>query len=618
MPPHHVPSPSTIAAHRHHARTGRGVHAHVRESPPGVETETQGTRGRPIGRAAFFPSLPQPGHTRCCGIALPNKGRLSEETREAVHRRRPRRSTRLDARADASLGGEFEAIFVRAQDISEVSSPTAPPRPGVTGFDLVSESGANSRRCSTSASAAAASSSRRRTTAATESVADLSRAASCVATEASATTARWFELAGHRGSRSCRHPARRRSRCTLGIADVVRGPRLDRLDAARERTARTPTTSPPRRRSRRRRTATRRSRSTAQSVRRTRDGSSRVRAARAASATSSANVRARSARPREGGAAGPQRPDGHRSDELAARSSPCMRWYRRQGITARSPSCARGGRRRHPQRRASARASERRRTRHDRHAARCWRTASDAVGATRRRRSSPEVAAMSHALCSRACAAEGDGVCARVRRGVRRRDARRAREVPRAAVPRPCRGARSRSCARRSSTPRANIARHTVRSCHRRSKSRSGQRPHRAARAARASSAVYAPGGRGRNSSSVLMACVPARVAGVRGSCCNRRPNARAATETRSCSRLPSYRARRVFAAAAPARSAHGVRHGVACLAWTIVGPGNAWIAEAKRQVNSVVGIDSPPGQANCSWWRTGAAVAPITGRAPN
>ncbi|MFN8586726.1 MAG: ATP phosphoribosyltransferase [Candidatus Eisenbacteria bacterium] len=73
-------------------------------------------------------------------IALPNKGRLSEETRELFG------DAGLDVRAassrslTASLGGEFEAIFVRAQDIPEFVADGAAIA-GVTGHDLVEESG---------------------------------------------------------------------------------------------------------------------------------------------------------------------------------------------------------------------------------------------------------------------------------------------------------------------------------------------------------------------------------------------------------------------------------------------------------------------------------------------
>ncbi|HEU4630238.1 MAG TPA: ATP phosphoribosyltransferase [Gemmatimonadaceae bacterium] len=73
-------------------------------------------------------------------IALPNKGRLAEDARELFA------DAGLEVRASgeraltASLGGEFEAIFVRAQDIPEFVADGAADV-GVTGWDLVCESG---------------------------------------------------------------------------------------------------------------------------------------------------------------------------------------------------------------------------------------------------------------------------------------------------------------------------------------------------------------------------------------------------------------------------------------------------------------------------------------------
>jgi ATP phosphoribosyltransferase len=73
-------------------------------------------------------------------IALPNKGRLADETRSLFN------DAGLEVRAageralTASLGGEFEAIFVRAQDIPEFVADGAADA-GVTGWDLVTESG---------------------------------------------------------------------------------------------------------------------------------------------------------------------------------------------------------------------------------------------------------------------------------------------------------------------------------------------------------------------------------------------------------------------------------------------------------------------------------------------
>jgi ATP phosphoribosyltransferase len=73
-------------------------------------------------------------------IALPNKGRLSEETRELFNDAGLEVRSSGERALTASLGGEFEAIFVRAQDIPEFVADGAADA-GVTGWDLVSESG---------------------------------------------------------------------------------------------------------------------------------------------------------------------------------------------------------------------------------------------------------------------------------------------------------------------------------------------------------------------------------------------------------------------------------------------------------------------------------------------
>lgn len=108
---------------------------------------------------------------------------------------------------------------------------------------------------------------------------------------------------------------------------------------------------------------------------------------------------------------------------------------------------------------------------------------------------------------------------------------------------------------------------------------------------------VYAPGGRAAYPSSVLMGAVPARVAGVR--------------EVVLCS--PSGRdglpSQVVLAAAALCGVdrvfAIGGAGAIGAMAYgtqsvprvdRIVGPGNAYVAEAKLQVSGVVGIDSPAG----------------------
>ncbi len=72
-------------------------------------------------------------------LAIPNKGRLHDDARSLLA------DAGLEVRASseralvASLGGEFEAIFVRAQDIPEFVADGAADA-GVTGWDLVQES----------------------------------------------------------------------------------------------------------------------------------------------------------------------------------------------------------------------------------------------------------------------------------------------------------------------------------------------------------------------------------------------------------------------------------------------------------------------------------------------
>lgn len=73
-------------------------------------------------------------------LALPNKGRLHDDARSLLA------DAGLEVRASseralvASLGGEFEAIFVRAQDIPEFVADGAADA-GITGRDLIEESG---------------------------------------------------------------------------------------------------------------------------------------------------------------------------------------------------------------------------------------------------------------------------------------------------------------------------------------------------------------------------------------------------------------------------------------------------------------------------------------------
>jgi ATP phosphoribosyltransferase len=73
-------------------------------------------------------------------IALPNKGRLSDDVRELFDDAGLPVLAKGDRALAASLGDEFEAIFVRAQDIPEFVADGAADA-GITGWDLVCESG---------------------------------------------------------------------------------------------------------------------------------------------------------------------------------------------------------------------------------------------------------------------------------------------------------------------------------------------------------------------------------------------------------------------------------------------------------------------------------------------
>jgi ATP phosphoribosyltransferase len=72
-------------------------------------------------------------------VALPNKGRLSEHALVLFERAGLKAESRVERALVASLGSEFQAIFVRAQDIPEFVADGA-AEVGVTGADLVAES----------------------------------------------------------------------------------------------------------------------------------------------------------------------------------------------------------------------------------------------------------------------------------------------------------------------------------------------------------------------------------------------------------------------------------------------------------------------------------------------
>jgi len=72
-------------------------------------------------------------------IAIPNKGRLNQDARALLADAGLEVRSSSERALVASLGGEFEAIFVRAQDIPEFVADGAADA-GITGWDLVKES----------------------------------------------------------------------------------------------------------------------------------------------------------------------------------------------------------------------------------------------------------------------------------------------------------------------------------------------------------------------------------------------------------------------------------------------------------------------------------------------
>ena len=108
---------------------------------------------------------------------------------------------------------------------------------------------------------------------------------------------------------------------------------------------------------------------------------------------------------------------------------------------------------------------------------------------------------------------------------------------------------------------------------------------------------VYAPGGRATYPSSLLMGVVPARVAGVAEVivCTPPTPNGRPSPVLLAAAELAG--ADRLFAVGG-AGAVAAMAYGTATIPAVdrIVGPGNAYVAEAKVQVSSVTAIDSPAG----------------------
>src|SRR5690606_4346615 len=91
---------------------------------------------RPLTGRGFFCA----GESPMVRIALPNKGRLATETRDLLERAGLAFEASSERALQASLGGEFVALFVRAQDIPEFVADGAADL-GITGLDLIVESG---------------------------------------------------------------------------------------------------------------------------------------------------------------------------------------------------------------------------------------------------------------------------------------------------------------------------------------------------------------------------------------------------------------------------------------------------------------------------------------------
>jgi len=108
---------------------------------------------------------------------------------------------------------------------------------------------------------------------------------------------------------------------------------------------------------------------------------------------------------------------------------------------------------------------------------------------------------------------------------------------------------------------------------------------------------IYAPGGRAAYASSVLMAAVPARVAGVSDVILCSPPQADgypAPVVLAACEIAGVDRVFAVGGAGAIAAMAYGTE--TITRVDRVVGPGNAYVAEAKVLVSRDVGIDSPAG----------------------
>ncbi len=108
---------------------------------------------------------------------------------------------------------------------------------------------------------------------------------------------------------------------------------------------------------------------------------------------------------------------------------------------------------------------------------------------------------------------------------------------------------------------------------------------------------LYAPGGRASYPSSVLMGAVPARAAGVERLCLATPPRPDGTIDPLVLATAAICEIDEVYAVGG-AQAIFALAYGSETISSVdvVAGPGNAWVREAKRAVNGVVGIDSLAG----------------------
>lgn len=127
---------------------------------------------------------------------------------------------------------------------------------------------------------------------------------------------------------------------------------------------------------------------------------------------------------------------------------------------------------------------------------------------------------------------------------------------------------------------------------------------------------IYAPGGKAAYPSSLLMGAIPARVAGVPDVIVCSPPSSTGFPSDVVCAAAALAGVDRLFAVGG-AVAVGAMAYGTATIPRVarIVGPGNAWVAEAKRQVSTWCGIDSPAGPSELLIIADGTASAAAVAR---